>query len=70
MMHIGRRTVLKQEDAAVHVEVNIFDFDRQIYDQEIALTLTHRIRDHIRFENIEQLAAQLHRDKQKIMSIK
>ena len=69
MMHIGKRTVLKQKDANVHIEVNIFDFDQQIYGQEIALSLTHRIRDPIHFDNVEQLAAQLQCDKQKIMSI-
>jgi len=70
MMHIGKRTVLKQKDTNVHVEVNIFDFDGQIYGQEITLMLSHRIRDHIHFDNFEQLAKQLHRDKQKIMSLK
>jgi len=69
MMHIGKRTVLKQEDVAAHVEVNIFDFDRQIYDEEITLMLTDRIRDHRRFENVELLAEQLHRDKQTIISL-
>jgi len=69
MMHIGKRTILKKEDTAVHVEVNIFDFDQQIYGKEITLALTHRIRDHIRFDNIEQLTGQLHRDKQKVLSI-
>jgi len=67
MMYIGKRPVLKQKDAAVQVEVNIFDFDGQIYGQEIEVALTHRIRDDIQFENVEQLAEQLHRDKQNIM---
>jgi len=70
MMYIGKRPVLKQGDTKVHIEVHIFDFDRQIYGQEIAVALTHRIRDDIRFENMEQLAGQLHRDRQNIMDIK
>ena len=69
MLYIGKRPVLKQENATVNVEVHIFDFDRQIYDQEIGLALTHRIRDDVKFENIEQLTEQLHRDKQNIMSL-
>ena len=69
MMYIGKRPVLKQEDAKVHVEVNIFDFNQQIYDQEIGLALTHRIRDDIHFENMEQLTEQLHRDRQKIINM-
>ena len=69
MLYIGKRPVLKQEDAKVHVEVHILDFDRQIYGQEIAVALTHRIRDGIRFENLEQLTGQLHRDRKNIMAI-
>ena len=68
MLHIGKRTVLESEDAATHVEVNIFDFDGQIYGHEITLSLTHRIRDSVRFDDIEQLAVQLRRDKEKIAS--
>ena len=69
MAYIGKRTVLQQKDESVHVEANIFDFQRQIYGQEIAIALTHRIRDDIRFNNVQQLAEQLHRDKQAIMAI-
>jgi len=69
MLYIGKRTVLKQEDASAQVEVHIFNFDGQIYGQEITIALTHRIRDDIRFGNVEQLAGQLHRDKEKILAI-
>ena len=68
MLYIGKRPVLKEKDNTVHVEVHIFDFDQQIYGQEITLALTHRIRDDIKFENVSQLAEQLHRDKQIIMN--
>ena len=66
MLYIGKRTILEQKDAKLQVEVNIFDFDRQIYGREITLALTHRIRDNIIFDNIEQLAGQLCRDREKI----
>ena len=69
MMYIGKRTVLEQEDTMLHVEVHIFDFDGQIYGQEVAVALTHRIRDNVRFGNVGQLAEQLHRDKENIMAI-
>ena len=66
MMYIGKRTVLKQKDVTTHVEVHIFDFNRQIYGQEIAVALTHHIRDNIQFSDVGQLAEQLHRDRQNI----
>ena len=68
MLYIGKRTVLKKEDATSQVEVHIFGFDGQIYGQEIELALTHRIRDDISFGNFAQLADQLQRDKEKILS--
>jgi riboflavin kinase/FMN adenylyltransferase len=70
MMYIGTRPVLKQRNASRRVEVNIFDFDEQIYGREIALALTHRVRDDINFENPEQLAARLKQDKENILKIK
>ncbi|MDR1172155.1 MAG: riboflavin biosynthesis protein RibF [Bacteroidales bacterium] len=69
MMYIGRRPVLKQKDATIRVEVNIFDFGQEIYGQEITLAVTHRIRDDIEFEDMGQLSEQLYRDKQNILSI-
>ena len=70
MLFIGKRTVLKQEDSAAQVEVNIFDFDKEIYGQKIMVGLTHRIRDDIKFDSIEKLAQQLHIDKLKIKNQK
>jgi len=63
MMYIGKRSVLKEADTTTQIEVHIFDFDGQLYGQELTVALTHRIRDDIKFENVEQLAKQLHRDK-------
>ena len=69
MMYIGKRPVLKQADDTVHVEIHIFDFDSRIYGQNVTVALTHRIRDDVKFENMEQLTKQLHRDKQDIVAI-
>ncbi len=69
MMYIGKRPVLKQQDTKQHIEVNIFDFDQQIYGLDVTLALTHRIRNDIKFENLEQLAGQLNHDKQNILNI-
>ena len=67
MLYIGKRSVLEKKDTKPQVEVHIFDFDRDIYGQDISLALTHRIRDDIKFENAGQLAEQLHRDKENII---
>ncbi len=69
MMYIGKRPVLRRPDETQHIEVNVFDFDEQIYGQQVTFALTHRIRNDIKFDNMEQLAMQLARDKQEILNI-
>jgi len=69
MLYIGKRPVLKQENETVHVEVHIFDFEQEIYGEEITLLLTHYIRDNTQFENVEQLAEQLKKDKKYIVGL-
>jgi riboflavin kinase/FMN adenylyltransferase len=63
MLNIGKRTAQNQTDETIHIEVNIFDFDRQIYGHTVSLWLTDRIRDHKNFANVDELARQLHKDK-------
>ena len=69
MMCIGKRLIAKQPDETKHIEVNIFDFDGKIYDRTVTLSLTHRIRNNIHFDNMTQLEKQLHRDKQIIVQM-
>lgn len=69
MMYIGKRPVLKQPDATLHIEANIFGFQGQIYGKDITFALTHRIRNDINFDNMQQLAEQLNRDKENILKI-
>ncbi len=44
-------------------ETNIFDFDRDIYSQNIRVNLLKHLRDEIRFSNLEELKAKMHKDK-------
>ncbi|QNF35008.1 bifunctional riboflavin kinase/FAD synthetase [Adhaeribacter swui] len=45
------------------VEVNIFNFSGDLYNQEITLLFMDRIRDEEKFKNLEELIAQMHQDK-------
>jgi len=63
MMNIGRRPTLNDHDAGMTLEVNIFDFDEIIYGKVITVLLRKRIRDEIKFKNLEALSAQLVKDK-------
>ncbi len=44
------------------LEVHLFDFDRDIYGEYIHVDFVGRIRDEMRFDSIDELVAQMHRD--------
>jgi len=60
MGNIGVRPTVNNSDLTI--EVNIFDFDEDIYDQEITIYFVDRLRDEIKFENLDELSEQLAKD--------
>jgi riboflavin kinase/FMN adenylyltransferase len=50
------------DDHIFTVEVHILDFDDDIYDKKIKVNFLQRIRDEIKFESIDALSAQIHKD--------
>lgn len=62
MMNIGVRPTYGE--FAETVEVNIFDFDADIYDKQMAVRFLSRIRDEKRFGSIDELKEQLAKDKE------
>ena len=62
MMNIGNRPTFKEAQKAL--EVNIFDFDKDIYGQTIQVRFLKRIRDEIKFSGVDELIAQLKKDKE------
>ncbi|MGN8224377.1 bifunctional riboflavin kinase/FAD synthetase [Gracilimonas sp. BCB1] len=67
MMNIGVRPTFGEDQRTL--EVNIFDFDREIYGDTIQVRFIDRIRDEKKFEGIEELKAQLGSDKQTALQI-
>ncbi len=63
MMYIGDIPTIN-EDNPKTIEVNIFDFDRDIYGLEVTLELLSFIRDDIKFDGLEALTLQLAKDKE------
>jgi len=55
--------------ARLTVEVNLFDFERDIYDQEIVVYPTRYIRQNRRFASAELLVAQIKQDKKQVLEI-
>lgn len=63
MCNIGTRPTITGCDAAtVTIEVNIFDFDRDIYGRAITVDFHRRLRGEQRFADIDSLKARLDRD--------
>lgn len=49
-------------DPEVTIETHVMDFDRELYGEKIRVRFLHRLRSERRFESIEALRAQIHRD--------
>lgn len=67
MMFIGKNHFNPQN--RISVEANIFDFDRDIYDEDILVLPTHYVRGNRRFESTELLIKQLDKDKNDVLRI-
>lgn len=66
MMNIGVRPTINGMDRVI--EVNIFDFDSDIYDQTIRIALRKRLRDEKKFSGLDALKEQLAIDKKDALS--
>lgn len=62
MMSVGYNPTT-DSDHTIKLEVNIFDFNADIYGQNVKLIFLKRLRDEKKFANLNELKAQLHRDK-------
>jgi riboflavin kinase/FMN adenylyltransferase len=67
MLNIGYRPTFGGTQK--RMEVNIFDFDQNIYGKEINIELHGKIRSEIKFQNIGALKEQLHQDKEAAQKI-
>lgn len=71
MMNIGvRPTVSGNTDMAERtIEINIFDFDQDIYGEPARVTMTDKIRDEVKFDSVKELASQLAADKDSALNL-
>lgn len=68
MMNIGLRPTVDKNHQHV-IEVHIFNFDTDIYNNRIEIALIERVRDEKKFPSIEHLKAQLEIDQVNITNI-
>lgn len=67
MLYLGPRLVLGETKRVL--EINLFDFDEEIYDKEVVFTLREYIRPIANFATLEEMKLQLEKDKEKVYSL-
>jgi riboflavin kinase/FMN adenylyltransferase len=68
MLYIGNRpTVANGEEPSI--EVNIFDFEGNLYGKELTITFVDKVRNQQKFRNTELLKEQLNCDRQAVKKI-
>ena len=65
MLYIGNRPTL-HDDSQTSVEVNIFDFDEDLYNKTLTVEFVSFIRPDIKFTGVQPLIAQINKDKLKV----
>jgi riboflavin kinase/FMN adenylyltransferase len=69
MLSIGKNPTVNPASDARSIEVNIFNFKKDIYGKEIEVVFRNRLRDEIKFDNIDQLARQMELDREQVIRL-
>lgn len=67
MCNIGLRPTFNGKFKTI--EVNIFNFNKDIYDERISLNFVDRLREEIKFDNVDTLKEQLGKDQSKAYEV-
>jgi riboflavin kinase/FMN adenylyltransferase len=67
MLYIGNRPTVNGTKR--NIEVNIFDFERDIYGEDLTVHFIELIRNDMKFEDLEALRLQLQLDKEKALLV-
>lgn len=68
MLSIGHNPTVT-DDKSIKTEVNIFDFDKEIYGDMLEIAFIARLRDEQKFNSLDALTEQLHKDKEDSLKI-
>lgn len=67
MGYIGHRPTIN--GMTRNIEVNIFDFNQDIYSQSICMEFIHYVRGDIKFTSLDELTIQLGKDRDAVMAL-
>lgn len=68
MSNLGRNPSVGRQPR--HLETHLFGFEGSLYGREVRVVLLRKVRDERRFDTVEELRAQIARDKEQIMNLK
>jgi len=69
ILSIGSNPTVNTDASLRSIEVHILNFDRDIYGRKISVTFRKRLRDEKKFDNLQQLAEQMSKDKQDALKL-
>ncbi len=69
MLNIGYKPTMNDDPTEKTVEVHLFDFSKEIYGRTVSVCIIKKLRDERKFDSIEDLVVQLHRDKNQTLNI-
>lgn len=67
MLSVGNNPTVMGKGRSI--EVNIFDFDKDIYGDEVTIYFVERLRDEVKFKGLDELKEQLAKDKENSLLI-
>lgn len=69
MLNIGHRPTITENDGIRTIEVHLVDFSGDLYGRIVTVSFRHRLRDEMKFESIDALAAQLSKDREMTIAL-
>ncbi|MBE9584799.1 bifunctional riboflavin kinase/FAD synthetase [Mucilaginibacter sp. JRF] len=67
MAYIGQRPTIN--GITRNIEVNIFDFNTEIYGEQLRMEFYHYVRGDIKFNSLDELTAQLAKDQEAVLKL-
>lgn len=69
MANIGYRPTLEGSTSQLRIEANLFNFDKDIYDQQISIEFVSKMREEKKFSSLNELSLQLNEDRKMALKI-
>jgi riboflavin kinase / FMN adenylyltransferase len=66
MMNVGWRPTIEEEKLERKIEVHLFDFQKEIYDEACQIRVRQFVRAEYKFPNLEALKVQIQRDEETV----